>query len=170
MNDAASIINSFFFEFSRTEHGLKHLGYFAGFGDENFSREKVSVDWRRVAIEIDGRGNELPACVQAIIASPPMKQVVRHGAVIWAEGERGSRSDIDWALELLRRVRNNLFHGEKLFGDVQMVPRDCELVKLALEVLRWLRVEVPNLAMAFPDAGSPLSLKECARSNSADSE
>lgn len=124
--------------FSRAEYTLKRGGYLKATGDS------VSADWDVFARTIRGkfgqtRSREFGRALQMLLQHPPRKQALVDGLLGWKDGRRpAGASDEEHALLLVRRTRNNLFHGEKfVLGGMGALARDRDLVAAALEVLAY---------------------------------
>ena len=155
-HDDRNLVLRFVCFFSRFEFALKASGFLKG--DER----GAEADWDMLSNSLTGTlisadGQSLQAAVNALLAKPPKKQVVREGRLAWTEPALGSgESNEAYVLRLVRQVRNNLFHGGKYpypDGPLQGTERNKELLRAGLEVLgACLRVS-PELGRAF--AGDP---------------
>ena len=133
LNVDRQLAGEFLAVFARYEFALKAAG-FANGGDR-----KVEAAWDIYAKSIDGafaRLNcpELAAAVEYLIKQPPKKQVLIRGKVQWRDAPPDPKTlRAEQVLLMVRRVRNNLFHGGKFLpgGD-----RDQVLVNHALVVLK----------------------------------
>jgi hypothetical protein len=104
----------FFATFSRAEYTLKRHGYCFMRGGQ------LVVDWNRFA-------DEMPMFVQAIrqhgfaqtlLDTPPKKQIIdQNGLLDWQDAQPIGEN-IRRLFEMIRRVRNNLFHGGKFHADL----------------------------------------------------
>jgi hypothetical protein len=124
--------------FARFEFALKAAGFVDG--DE----KKAEPAWDRYARAIDAafthlKGAELRVAVAYLLLQPPKKQIVVQGKIDWLDAPPdGNLPRAEQVLLMVRRVRNNLFHGGKFLaaeagGDPD---RDRLLVDHALMVLR----------------------------------
>ena len=109
------LANDFFRTFARFEYALKVIRFYRRTGDD-----AAQPDWTAFARSVNGALNKptdrgLREAIESILHSPPRKQVIRDGTLDWIEGlptpPPGDRADL--VLMLVRRVRNNLFHGGK---------------------------------------------------------
>lgn len=121
---------SFFYVFSRFEYALKRNDYFKGDGKE------VVADWDRFGGDLD---NNLPlsgvnseAFKEAsnyIFEYSPKKQIVSNKKLDWKELSFDDKNFKN-LLILVRRIRNNLFHGGKFPGrPVDGSERNQELLR-----------------------------------------
>ena len=68
---------------------------------------------------------------------PPKRQIVREdGSLTWEDLKRENVTAIRWLLKIVRRVRNNLFHGGKYpYTPLPEPARDTQLLESSLIVL-----------------------------------
>ncbi len=105
-------INDFYYMFSRSEYALKASGFlmngvdakanwdsFAGSIRPNFNRNK---------------SKELNDAVKYIKSNPPKKQIVNAGDLAWDQTNNDNLPLVNFLILMIRRIRNNLFHGGKL--------------------------------------------------------
>ncbi len=135
LGDNKDLIIAFFVEFSRFEYALKRAGYI-----ENNNR--ASADWDKFANNIQKKTqlSELKnkiSEVNYLLENPPKKQICKDNKLGWVDAERDcDKSEIHWMLDLVKVVRNNLFHGGKFpYGPVKDPARDTKLLKGSLAVL-----------------------------------
>lgn len=128
---------AFFGTFARCEYALKSGGVAKGNGS------KVEPNWEGFADSIHERFSEVTdvtfrQSVAFLLAEPPRKQVLLNGRLSWKNAPpRATDSTARQALMLVRRVRNNLFHGGKIWSPDHYGPRnrDEQLVRASLEIL-----------------------------------
>jgi len=135
--------------FARCEYALKCSGFAKG------SQKSVEADWGKFATTIDWhfrrvKNEEFKECVDYLLTHPPRKQVLKDGRIEWQE----SVPDVNLpkshqSLLMVRRVRNNLFHGAKVWSPERSNSRDRDLhlVSSALAVVKvcvGLREEVDH--------------------------
>ncbi len=126
----------FFVFFSRFEYTLKR----ARFVQTN-SKAEAYADWRGFAHKMAAllckhTDNSFKTAVTYIKAHPPKKQVLSGQGLRWVEDNFSGDFDLDRVLVLVRRIRNNLFHGGKFpEGPKDDVSRDRELLKSGIAVL-----------------------------------
>jgi hypothetical protein len=98
---------AFFIVFSRFECSLKRAGYLE-------PQEEAKVDWNRFTKDLGPtffESLQASGKVETLIKAPPMKQIVGSGGLDWKPAQNPKNvADI---FVLVRRVRNNLFHGGK---------------------------------------------------------
>lgn len=132
------LVLEFFFVFSRFERALLRQGYYSC-----AQRGDLKADWKRFAdVHNDPFSNlkapKLAQAVQYYQQQPPKKQVVQNGQLEWSPSPPNSTAtELDRLLILVRRVRNNLFHGEKLGNLVggSDFGRDEQLLQHGLTIL-----------------------------------
>lgn len=129
------LIYEFVFVFSRFEHALSVTSYLSE------TKGGVSADWDKFAREMNAvflsiLSPEVNKAVKYYESDPPRKQVVDFDSLTWKDVVPKTDYKLEKLLLLIRRVRNNLFHGEKfavlLEGDSK---RDTELLKHGLTIL-----------------------------------
>lgn len=137
----------FFVIFSMFEHALKEAGF------RHVGRNgDVHPDWDVFARSInDGfdanNPPELKAAIEYFLNHPPKKQVFRDSRLEFEETDRiEGISDTEWLSLLIRRVRNNLFHGGKVNYDRH---RDTLLIQFAIVILESWAICDPNVEMAI---------------------
>ena len=133
--------------FARFEYALKRSGYILDKG------QRVEADWDRFANELgvtfwDEVRNSGDAGI--LIARPPRKQAVAEdGGLDWREAQ--PVGNVQELLGAVRRVRNNLFHGDKYLGpdwdssrNERLVIESRAVLELALKkcpmVLKYIEV------------------------------
>lgn len=126
---------SFFREFARCEYCLKAVGLLLG------APNKPQADWETFAAEViavfdDPPNVEINDAIQYYLTHPPKKQVFLDGVLSWSNTLPSHRSQAELVLLLVRRVRNNLFHGGKFNGHWFEPQRSEELLRGGLEILR----------------------------------
>lgn len=129
----------FLIVFSRFEFALKQKLYVHKGDTErdlkvNYS--KFGVDIRdEFKSKIDGNPN-LKKAVGYFCSEPPKKQIWNGEKPCWSEPETGLEASSDVMIQLIYRVRNNLFHGGKGWlkpeGNIE---RDKKLMEYALVIL-----------------------------------
>jgi hypothetical protein len=137
----------FFAAFARFEFALMRCNYLRARGRDN----GAEADWNKLAAELGEPffrevrdTNKLPT----LINDPPKKLVVQNNQAIF-----GPRPEpITSAAELFvsaRRVRNNLFHGNKMFASNRH--RDVALMLEVLWLLEYVMTKRPELRSAFDE-------------------
>jgi hypothetical protein len=133
---ARDLIFQFFWSFATFECAMKRGGFCKAARRYN----TAEPDWPAFeeGIRDTALGSELfKAAAKALIGLAPKCQVVVDGELGWGAAEQGKADDVEFALFLLRAVRNNLFHGGKYQhgGPVQDVARDTKILTAALALL-----------------------------------
>jgi hypothetical protein len=129
----------FFKKFARCEFALKDGGL--------HRRDKTDAepDWRSFALSIEDNLSEeelekpelekLKKAVEYILEHPPKKQVIENDRLKWRDANPSTNSRADLILILVRRVRNNLFHGGKFNSDWFNPDRSETLIKNSVTIL-----------------------------------
>ncbi|CAN5905078.1 hypothetical protein BH23ACT11_BH23ACT11_04080 [soil metagenome] len=123
----------FLLVFSRFEFALKQLGYVRQNGT------RLIVEWRRFACETtyDPTSSLAPydkETIDLFITHPPARQVLKNDKLDWKHEKPPAKDQVtlEWLLEMLYRVRNNLFHGGKQPFEP---PRDRKLLEAGLALI-----------------------------------
>ena len=122
----------FFVIFSMFEHALKETGF------RHVGRNgDVHPDWDAFARSINDEFNvnnppELKTAVEYFLNHPPKKQVFTGHLEFKKTDRLEGISDTEWLSLMIRRVRNNLFHGGKVNYDRH---RDTLLIQFAIIIL-----------------------------------
>jgi hypothetical protein len=148
-----NLLLEFFLTFARTEFALKNSGFVKG------DNTKASPDWDSFAASIKdkfykGENDNLERAVNYIMDNPPMRQILRLNGLMWeANFPNGNLSEIEILLILIRRIRNNLFHGGKhnfdLFEDTE---RTTRLLKSSLIIIQECLLLAPNVKITYDEA------------------
>jgi hypothetical protein len=141
----SDLVYEFFFVFSRFEHSLLANNFIA---ERNGA---VVADWDKFARTVNEGfnrtiGSDVEKAIRYYEEVPPKKQVLQLGRLAWKNVTPETKERLGRLLVLIRRVRNNLFHGEKfgvlLEGDSK---RDADLLEHGLTILYaclWTNSEV----------------------------
>jgi len=83
-----------------------------------------------------------------------MRQVLRNSALMWdANRPNGRRLEIEVLLLLVRRIRNNLFHGGKHNLDVfEDTERTTRLLRNSIIVIRECLLLEPSVKAKYDEA------------------
>lgn len=131
----------FFRVFSRFEYSLKRSKY------AKSNHNTVEVDWEKFANTYkqkysDARKEESEIdAIKYFKENPPKKQILEKGVLSWEQTKSNfeSSNELGEILVLIRRVRNNLFHGGKY--PVSPIPesaRDDVLLKNSITIIRMV--------------------------------
>jgi len=145
-----SLALEFLGTFARCEYALKSSGYAKGNANE------VEANWDEFATDIEWhfqRLREAPfrEAVNFLLTESPRKQVLKVGRLTWKDSppdpqQRKSQQ----TLLMVRRIRNNLFHGAKVWSpEYDNRPRDIRLLEAGLTVLRKCIQLKDGVHMAF---------------------
>lgn len=123
--------------FARCEHALKCSGFAKG------GTKAVEADWDSFAHDVDWHfrrlnNSDFHAAVDFLLSEPPRKQVLRNGHLEWKQAPPDPKlPKAQQTLLMVRRVRNNLFHGTKVWSpEYGNRPRDIRLLNAGLVVLK----------------------------------
>ncbi|MBK5016684.1 hypothetical protein [Pantoea sp. S62] len=151
MSEGCSGLNKlcfeFFTEFARYEFFLKITGLTQGEGD-------AKANWDRYALEVEEiiaspDTAELKDAIDYILTHPPKKQIVRNRVLLWDERPVQGRSKAQQVFLLIRRIRNNLFHGGK-FNSHWFEPERSELLmQHALIILKICARNHAGVSVAY---------------------
>lgn len=137
----------FFILFSRFEYALKRSSKFLK------ECKATTVNTRKICLAEPGWNkfsktnnckfhppfsSELSEAVEYFKTTPPKKQLVDIGKLVWSKPEQYTESILllEWIIDQIKIVRNNLFHGGKFPGEPVSDPsRDQELMKHAITIL-----------------------------------
>ena len=146
------LILQFFLVLSRMEFALKVSGFATG------TENSVKPDWdgyaRRIRDTFSKR--ETPDLLEAsnyYLNTPPQKQVLRNGGLAWSSTMPTNSAEIDVLLMLVRRVRNNLFHGGKYNSQAHdETARNESLLRYGITILEASMTLVPDVKAAYKGA------------------
>ena len=123
--------------FARFEYALKLRGFAKG------NSNSVEADWNVYARAIDSHFCELTdrgfcSAVNYLLAEPPRKQVLKNGHLTWKDSPPNAKLPrAEQTLLMVRRVRNNLFHGAKVWSiERGSRDRDIRLLKTGMIILQ----------------------------------
>ena len=130
----------FFLSFLRFEYALKSSGFAVG------SAKGVRPAWDRFASKYcdhfdPGSNARLKAACDYFASHPPKKQILDGSSLRFVDcHSRGNEPLLCWLVAMIRRVRNNLFHGGKAIPDPA---RDLPLINHSLVILEaFLELDV----------------------------
>ena len=153
INVQKDLLFRFFIFFAKFEFSLKVSGFAIG------DIQRVSPDWDNYAQSIkdsfDKTVNKgLAEAVDYFLLNPPWRQVLIDGGVAWDSiAPDSSLSEIERVLLLIRRVRNNLFHGGKFNNEVfESKERTERLLNSSLIVLETCLDLIPTVKNNFENA------------------
>ncbi len=118
------LIFEFFLAFSCFEFALKNAGFARPREKRNHGRHpSAEPGWDAFAATLRDafqrkRKPELDQACEYMLSNPPMEQVLTNTGLAWdANSPCDSVSEVECLLRLVRRVRNNLFHGGKFSNE-----------------------------------------------------
>jgi hypothetical protein len=122
--------------FARCEYALKGASF------AKSSAKSVEANWDEFAKSIDWHFRRVKDvafvdAVQFLLTEPPRKQVLRDGHLDWKESPPDPKlPKAQQVLLMVRRIRNNMFHGAKVWSpEYDNRDRDINLVQAGLTVL-----------------------------------
>jgi hypothetical protein len=132
-----NLILEFFLTFSRFEFALKLTGFAKG------NEERVDPNWEAFAASVRGSfdRNHNPALTRfcdLLDVNPPRKQVLVDGKLAWSTSPpQAGDSDAERYIGLVKRVRNNLFHGGKYNAELhEEIARSEDLLRGSICLLQ----------------------------------
>ncbi|HEF4743952.1 hypothetical protein L0Z42_11080 [Burkholderia multivorans] len=144
------LLTAFTGVFSRYEYALKSSGF------ANGGINKVDPDWDAFAQSVADKFDDLNEtgfreAVIYLVTNPPRKQVLNAHGLGWKDSPPDSKLRASaQALLMVRRVRNNLFHGGKFWMPESPIrDRNEKLVKASLAVLLACLPLNPRVCMTF---------------------
>lgn len=147
------LLFDFFLSFSKFEFALKTAKFAVG------NEKKVSPDWDSFAASVKNtfdktQNKNLGDAIDYFLNKPPWKQVLINGAMSWdASIPNNGISEIEKVLLLIRRVRNNLFHGGKFnFNIHKDKERTITLLKSSLVILNACLPLAPDVEYNYKKA------------------
>ena len=154
------LVLEFFWKFSAFECALKREGFLRPVRNKRTDQNKAAQpDWDRFGKSIRGRFQEVRAEgfqseLHALKNLSPQRQVVKDGRLGWDPIQRrNDESDEEFSLQLVKTVRNNLFHGGKYpDGSIEEVARDKAILRAALGVLKGCYELHPGVARRIKEA------------------
>jgi hypothetical protein len=153
------LLLEFFLVFARFEFALKNSGYARPRHRNGETAPSAEPDWERFASSIHNlftrtRTDDLVQACEYMLINPPLRQVLLNGKLGWdTSGPDQSLTETERLLALVRRVRNNLFHGGKFSNEVfESTERHERLLRSSLLILEeCLRIS-PNVQVVFNTA------------------
>lgn len=143
------LLFEFFLTFARFEFALKAADFVTG------DLREARPDWPSFGASLDlGMARRDPNCAAAVdylVLHPPWRQVVIANGLAWDSTVGFTRLDrMDQVLDLIRRVRNNLFHGGKFNDEVHSGPgRNELLLRHSIAVLHRCLELSPSVAARY---------------------
>jgi hypothetical protein len=127
------LVFEFFWKFSAFECALKRAHYLT-------EREWAEADWARFAKKGKFNSPKFKAGASELIKLAPKKQMTKseggERSIRWDEAGRRDETDKDFALNLLRIIRNNLFHGGKYpDGPIEEIARNKKILQVAVGLI-----------------------------------
>lgn len=97
-------------------------------------------NWRAFEVGIRDAAlasDSFKVAARGLVELAPKCQVIVDGKLGWETAEQGQAEDVQYALFLLRTVRNNLFHGGKYErgGPIHDAARDTKILTAPLSLL-----------------------------------
>lgn len=132
------LVADFFIVFARFEYALKRADYLI------CDKGSALPDWGDFAKKNSGKfdleNSEVLEAMNYLLANPPKRQVVQDGDLFFSDTKRygnAKNSDFEKLIDIIKGVRNNLFHGGKFpTGPVDEPGRDTKLLEAAMGVMK----------------------------------
>ena len=147
------LLLAFFINFSKFEFALKTAGFAVG------NEKKVSPNWDKYAQSIKTdfdktKNADLLEAIEYFLKKPPWKQILIDGAMSWDESvPNNGLTEIEQVVLLIRRVRNNLFHGGKFaFDNLKNTERTINLLSYSIVILRACLELSPDVKYNYDNA------------------
>jgi len=142
--DLDQLAFSFFKLFAQCEYALKAMGY-----GRAANGGMAEADWDRFANEVgvlllQTNNQDVVKFRTYLLECPPKKQVWVNGQVEWVDVPNTERSP-QILFSHIRRVRNNLYHGGKFYGNWIDPERSGKLISCSLQLLRHLMLNDARL-------------------------
>lgn len=138
LNSNLSEVLNFFLIFSRFEYALKRCSRYLG-GNKN----NPKADWETFGKDVAKKFNEhacqeLEYAKQYLRENPPKKLCKNsEGQLDWCIPKE-NLTEIQLLINAVKRIRNNLFHGDKRISSPEDPSRNYELMKHSITVLKYL--------------------------------
>ena len=151
-----SLANEFASTFGLFEFALKECGHY----DVNPKTQEVQTSWTKFVKkyphinEVFFEKLKADAATTVIIGDPPKRLRERDGVLGWAEPP--SVKDMESLYYAVKRVRNNLFHGDKAHWNPS---RDPELIRASLFAVRAIIVEAKEIATIYNQGVAAFALQ-----------
>lgn len=147
MSSLDKLCYEFFREFARYEYCLKAIGLY-------HNTKNAKANWDKYAKQVEKvfDNPDNPDLIDAInyyMDSPPKKQIIKDGVLSWDDSLPQEDSTAIKTFILIRRVRNNLFHGGKFNGEWFQPERSEILIMHALTILRACAQSHSNVSKAY---------------------
>ncbi len=124
----------FFLFVARFEYALKRAGFITNSNDAKPNWTEYAR--RRGRLPSEMTDERLKRALEYLEKFPPKKQIVAAGRLEWSTDAYNGTHDLDRVLTLVRRVRNNIFHGGKFVRGVEPdLSRDRKLLDVCLVIL-----------------------------------
>ncbi len=131
-----NLVFRFFLVFSRFEYALKRARFIIVSGRE------IKPAWDKFSSKYNPtqKPSQIPKLQEAwnyFSTHPPRKQIINAGLLDWSDPQiRTTQPELTWLLDVVRIIRNNLFHGGKFpFEVVEDPTRNSTLLHHALVVI-----------------------------------
>lgn len=152
------VLLDFFLTFARCEYALKTGGFAKCGGARDNDAKEAQADWDTFAQHLQNFGasmkpNERAAC-ERLTNAPLWELVIVHGQVMWQQRSQPAVVDlVQNSLTAVRRLRNNLFHGNEASAVHGYVASDVEqLLRDAVLVLQAVVAEQASVQAAYEGA------------------
>ena len=130
------IAYKFFNCYSRFEYALKVSGFVYTMGRNQVAMADLNSFVNSIEGELDLNSETINEAVNYLLSQPPNILLSVHGELIWGSKIRPA-NDLEFVIDCIRTVRNNLFHGNKM-SDVNNLKRNIKLINTCLIILNEL--------------------------------
>ena len=146
-NNLDNLCYEFFREFSRYEYCLKACGLHHKIKD-------AKANWDEYAKQVSEIINnttdpELIAAITYFKEHPPKQQIIEDDSLVWDDSLPQEKDLAKFLFLLIRRVRNNLFHGGKFNGKWFEPERSEALLQHGLVILRHCGTRHSEVSKAY---------------------
>ncbi|MDO7846757.1 hypothetical protein Q5H92_10345 [Hymenobacter sp. M29] len=137
----------FFQTFSRVEYSLKASGFHNGEG-------RAEPNWLKFADAVESiiehpNSPSLSEAINYILTNPPKSQFIRDEQIRWEDSNPGQNTKSKELFIYLTRVRNNLFHGGKVNGQIFPADRREKLLRYSILILESCIHHLPEVREVF---------------------
>lgn len=126
------LVFEFFGVFSYFECSLKKCCY----AKNTVQNQRIEICWKRFCDKHIQVFNKIDKeMITYFSKNPPKKQVISDEGLKWCDDNHDSQIDFERLLILVRRVRNNLFHGGKYNIAIEQLERNNTLLRYSVSII-----------------------------------
>jgi hypothetical protein len=138
----------FFAKFSRLEYSLKATSKYRRGSDAS-----PEADWNKFAgtkaVRALFKAVKSDKTMNVMVFKAPKKRIVRHGQLDWSDPPKEQKNMVE-VRGMLRRARNNLFHGDKGTAGAE---RSVDILNAGIRILDCLLAADPDVADKYNEPG-----------------